>query len=93
MKVREVCPDEREELYNTEKTIKEISKEYGVSTTSLNNWINQVRPKEKISKKPIITNNKSINNKIEDKKDVKEISKLRKENEKIKIEFVWKFPI
>ncbi len=27
------------------------------------------------------------------KKDVEEISKLRKENKKIKIEFVWKFPI
>lgn len=61
--------------------IKETCREYSISTKSLNNWINQVQPKEKISKKPIITNNKSINDEIEDKKDAEEISKLRKENE------------
>jgi transposase len=74
------------EVYNTGKPIKEICEEYGVSTTSLNNWINQVQPKEKISKKPIITNNKIRNNEIKDKKDVEEISKLKKENEKIRME-------
>ena len=74
------------EVYNTGKPIKEICEEYGVSTTSLNNWINQVQPKEKISKKPIITTNKKKNNEIKDKKDVEEISKLKKENEKIKLE-------
>ena len=71
------------EIYNTGKPIKEICEEYGVSTTSLNNWINQVQPKEKISKKPIITTNKKNNHEI---KDVEEISKLRKENEKVKME-------
>lgn len=71
------------EVYNTGKPIKEICEEYGVSTTSLNNWINQVQPKEKISKKPIIATNKNKNN---EKKDVEEISKLKKENEKIKME-------
>ena len=71
------------EVYNTGKPIKEICEEYGVSTTSLNNLINQVQPKEKISKKPIIATNKNKNN---EKKDVEEISKLKKENEKIKME-------
>ena len=74
------------EIYNTGKPIKEICEEYGVSTTSLNNWINQVQPKEKISKKPIITTNNKKNNEIKDKKEVEEISKLKKENEKIKME-------
>jgi transposase len=74
------------EVYNTGKPIKEICEEYGVSTTSLNNWINQVQPKEKISKKPLITTNNKKNNEIKDKKDVEEISKLKKENEKIKME-------
>ena len=74
------------EVYNTGKPIKEICEEYGVSTTSLNNWINQVQPKEKISKKPIITTNNKKNNEIKDKKEVEEISKLKKENEKIKME-------
>ena len=74
------------EVYNTGKPIKEICEEYGVSTTSLNNWINQVQPKEKISKKPIITANKNKNNELKDKKDAEEISKLRKENEKVKME-------
>lgn len=74
------------EVYNTGKPIKEICEEYGVSTTSLNNWINQVQPKEKISKKPIITTNKNKNNERKDPKDTEEISKLKKENEKIKME-------
>jgi transposase-like protein len=74
------------EVYNTGKPIKEICEEYGVSTTSLNNWINQVQPKEKISKKPIITTNKNKNNERKDSKDAEEISKLKKENEKIKME-------
>lgn len=74
------------EVYNTGKPIKEICEEYGVSTTSLNNWINQVQPKEKISKKPVITTNNKKNNEIKDKKEVEEISKLKKENEKIKME-------
>jgi transposase len=74
------------EVYNTGKPIKEICEEYGVSTTSLNNWINQVQPKEKISKKPIITTNKDKNNERKDPKDTEEISKLKKENEKIKME-------
>ena len=74
------------EVYNTGKPIKEICKEYGVSTTSLNNWINQVQPKEKISKKPIITSNKNKNIERKDSKDAEEISKLKKENEKIKME-------
>jgi len=74
------------EVYNTGKTIKEIYKEYGVSTTSLNNWINQVQPKEKISKKPIITNNKIRNNEIKDEKDIEVISKLKNGNEKIRME-------
>jgi len=74
------------EVYNTGKPIKEICEEYGVSTTTLNNWINQVQPKEKISKKPIITTIKNKNNGRTESKDVEEISKLKKENEKIKIE-------
>lgn len=74
------------EVYNTGKPIKEICKEYGVSTASLNNWINQVQPKEKISKKAIITANKNKNNELKDKNDAEEISKLRKENEKVKME-------
>jgi transposase len=74
------------EVYNTGKPIKEICKEYGVSTASLNNWINQVQPKEKISKKTIITANKNKNNELKDKNDAEEISKLRKENEKVKME-------
>ena len=74
------------EVYNTGKPIKEICEEYGVSTTSLNNWINQVQPKEKISKKSIITTNKNKNNDRKDPKDAEEISKLKKENEKIKME-------
>ena len=74
------------EVYNTGKPIKEICEEYGVSTTSLNNWINQVQPKEKISKKPIVTTNKNKNNERKDSKDAEEISKLKKENEKIKME-------
>ena len=74
------------EVYNTGKPIKEICEEYGLSTTSLNNWINQVQPKEKISKKPIITTNKNKNNERKDSKDAEEISKLKKENEKIKME-------
>jgi len=74
------------EVYNTGKPIKEICEEYGVSTTSLNNWINQVQPKEKISKKTIITTNKNKNNERKDQKDTEEISKLKKENEKIKME-------
>ena len=74
------------QVYNTGKPIKEICEEYGVSTASLNNWINQVQPKEKISKKPIITANKNKNNELKDKKDAEEISKLRKENEKVKME-------
>lgn len=74
------------EVYNTGKPIKEICEEYGVSTTSLNNWINQVQPKEKISKKPIITTNKNKSNERKDPKDTEEISKLKKENEKIKME-------
>ena len=74
------------EVYNTGKPIKEICEEYGVSTASLNIWINQVQPKEKISKKIIITSNKNKNNELKDKNDAEEISKLRKENEKVKIE-------
>ena len=74
------------EVYNTGKPIKEICEEYGLSTTSLNNWINQVQPKEKISKKPIITTNKNKNNERKDSKDAEEISKLKKENEKVKME-------
>ena len=74
------------EVYNTGKPIKEICKEYGVSTASLNNWINQVQPKEKISKKPIITTSKNKNIEIKEPKDTEEISKLKKENEKIKME-------
>lgn len=74
------------EVYNTGKPIKEICEEYGISTTSLNNWINQVQPKEKISKKPIITVDKNKNNELKEKKDAEEISKLRKENEKVKME-------
>lgn len=74
------------EVYNTGKPIKEICEEYGVSTTSLNNWINQVQPKEKISKKTIMTANKNKNNELKDKKDAEEISKLKKENEKVKME-------
>ena len=74
------------EVYNTGKPIKEICEEYGVSTASLNNWINQVQPKEKISKKTIITSNKNKNNEPKDKNDAEEISKLRKENEKVKME-------
>ncbi len=74
------------EVYNTGKPIKEICEEYGVSTTSLNNWINQVQSKEKISKKPIIAVNKNKNNELKEKKDAEEISKLRKENEKVKME-------
>ena len=74
------------EVYNTGKPIKEICEEYGVSTTTLNNWINQVQPKEKISKKPIITTIKNKNNGRTEPKDVEEISKLKKENEKIKME-------
>ena len=57
------------EVYNTGKLIKEIWEEYGVSTASLNNWINQVQPKEKISKKIIITSNKNKNNELKDKND------------------------
>lgn len=74
------------EVYNTGKPIKEICEEYGVSTASLNNWINQVQPKEKISKKTIMTTNKNKNNELKDKSDAEEISKLRKENEKVKME-------
>jgi Transposase and inactivated derivatives len=74
------------EVYNTGKPIKEICKEYGVSTASLNNWINQVQPKEKISQKAIITANKKKNNELKDKNHAEEISKLRKENEKVKME-------
>lgn len=74
------------EVYNTGKPIKEICEEYGVSTTTLNNWINQVQPKEKISKKPIITTNRNKNNGRKESKDIEEISKLKKENEKIKME-------
>lgn len=74
------------EVYNTGKPIKEICKEYGVSTASLNNWINQVQPKEKISQKAIITANKKKNNELQDKNHAEEISKLRKENEKVKME-------
>ena len=73
------------EVYNTGKPIKEICEEYGVSTTTLNNWINQVQPKEKISKKPIITTNRNKNNGRKESKDIEEISKLKKENEKIKM--------
>lgn len=69
------------EVYKTGKPIKEICEEYGVSTASLNNWINQAQPKEKISKKPIITTKK---NKVNE--NTEEISKLKKENEKIKME-------
>ena len=57
------------EVYNTGKPNKEICEEYGVSTASLNNWINQVQPKEKISKKIIITSNKNKNNELKDKND------------------------
>lgn len=74
------------EVYNTGKPIKEICKEYGVSTASLNNWINQVQPKEKISKKPIITTSKNKNIERKEPKDTEEISKLKKENEKVKME-------
>lgn len=74
------------EVYNTGKPIKEICKEYGVSTASLNNWINQVQPKEKNSPKAIITANKNKNNELKDKNNAEEISKLRKENEKVKME-------
>lgn len=74
------------EVYNTGKPIKEICEEYGVSTASLNNWINQVQPKEKISKKTIITSNKNKNNELKDNNNAEEISKLRKENEKVKME-------
>ena len=59
------------EVYNTGKPIKEICEEYGVSTASLNNWINQVQPKEKISKKPIITANKNKNIERKEKKMLK----------------------
>jgi transposase len=74
------------EVYNTGKPIKEICEEYGVSTASLNNWINQVIPKETISKKPVLISNKAKNNELKDKNDAEEISKLKKENEKIKME-------
>ena len=36
------------EVYNTGKAVKEISEEYGVSTTTLNNWTTSVQVKEKI---------------------------------------------
>lgn len=74
------------EVYNTGKPIKEICEEYGVSTTSLNNWINQAHPKEQISKKPVITTKKNKDSERKDQKEAEEILKLKKENEKIKME-------
>lgn len=73
------------EVYNTGKPIKEICEEYGVSTTTLNNWINRVQVKEKVSKKPVI-NKKSKENERKSKENSKEILKLKKENERINLE-------
>lgn len=47
------------EVYKTGKPIKEISEEYDVSTTTINNWINRKQPTQKISKKPIVSTSKA----------------------------------
>ena len=73
------------EVYNTGKPIKEICEEYGVSTATLNNWTNSVQVKQKISQKPIIAK-KSKTTEEKSKEDSKEFAKLKKENERIKME-------
>ena len=72
------------EVYNTGKPVKEICGEYGVTHASLNKWVNQVQPKEKIAEKPIVNTKKDTNKEIDNDKN--EILRLKKENERIAME-------
>lgn len=42
------------EAYNTGKPMKEICEEYDVTYVTVNNWVNKLQPKAKVSEKPII---------------------------------------
>ncbi len=72
------------EVYNTGKPVKEICEEYGVTHASLNKWVNQAQPKEKIAEKPIVNTKKDTNKEIDNDKN--EILRLKKENERIAME-------
>lgn len=77
------------EVYKTGKPVKEISEEYGVSTTTINNWVNRKQPTQKISKKPIVSTSKAkkqtkIDADNENKRLRKEIEKIQMENEILK---------
>ena len=77
------------EVYNTGKPIKEICEEYGVTYVTVNNWVNKLQPKAKVSEKPIIKVSKET--KVKDKEtstdaDKDEILRLKKENERISME-------
>lgn len=72
------------EVYETGKPIKEICEEYGVTYTSVNNWVNKINPKQKISSKPVIKVTKQL--KETSKEDKDEILRLKKENERIALE-------
>ncbi len=73
------------EVYNTENPIKEIYEEYGVSTATLNNWTNSIQVKQKISQKPKIAKKSKVTEE-KNKENAKEVAKLKKENERIKME-------
>ncbi|MPM79609.1 hypothetical protein SDC9_126648 [bioreactor metagenome] len=69
------------EAYNTGKPIKEICEEYGVTYVTVNNWVNKLQPKAKVSEKPIIKVSKET--KVKDKEtstdaDKDEILRLKK---------------
>lgn len=72
------------EIYETGKPIKEICVEYGVTYASVNNWVNKINPKQKISSKPVIKVTKQL--KETSKEDKDEILRLKKENERIALE-------
>lgn len=77
------------EVYNTGKPIKEICEEYGVTYTTVNNWVNKAQPKSKVSEKPIIKITKETRSKEKEANtasDKSENLRLKKENERISME-------
>lgn len=72
------------EVYNTGKPVKEICEEYGVTHASIGKWVNKVQPREKVAEKPVVKVKKEATEHSDE--DKKEISRLKKENERIAME-------
>lgn len=74
------------EVYKTGKPIKDICDEYGVTYTSVERWVLAANQQEKkINKKPVVKKGKTNKSPKTDEDSI-EIRKLRKENERIRME-------